>query len=281
MTIAELTTRLRLALLQSVESPALEAELLVGAALGIERGELWRRERDAASAEVVARADSLAARRRLGEPVAYLLGAREFHGRRFALGPGVLIPRPETEHLVDVALRTRPRGRFADVGTGSGAVAITLAAECAELRVVAIELSARAAACAGANARALGVAARVDVVRGDLLAMLPARPCLDGIVANPPYVEPADFDRLDPSLQRFEPRLALSTDEGSAGFRRRLIVESAARLVPGGLLAIEVGAGQAGVAREQLLAAGFGGVAIENDLAGIGRIVSGRRRRDA
>ena len=281
MTVAELTTRLRRALLQSAESPALEAELLVAAALGIERAELWRRERDEAAAAVVAHADALAARRNTGEPVAYLLGAREFHGRRFAVGPGVLIPRPETEHLVEVALRERPRGRFADVGTGSGAVAITLAAECAELRVVAVDLAAGAAACTRANARALGVAARVEVVRGDLLAMLPARPCLDGIVSNPPYVEPADFDRLDPSVQRFEPRLALAPAEGSARFRQRLIAEAAPRLVPGGLLAIEVGAGQAGIARDQLLAADFHGIAIENDLAGIGRIVSGRRRRDA
>jgi release factor glutamine methyltransferase len=281
MTVAELVARLRLALREVVESPALEAELLVGAALAIERGELWRRERDLAGAKLIERADALAARRRLGEPVAYLLGAREFHGRRFAVGPGVLIPRPETEHLVEVALRTRPRGRFADVGTGSGAVAISLASERPELRVLAIDLSSRAVGCARANAVALDVAARVDVVRGDLLEMVPARPCLDGIVSNPPYVEPADFDRLDPSVQRFEPRLALAPTEGSAGFRARLIGQAAARLRPGGLLAIEVGAGQAGSARDQLIAAGFRGVAIENDLAGIGRIVSARIRGDA
>lgn len=281
MTVAELVTRLRLALRASVESPALEAELLVAAALGIERGELWRCERDGAGADVVERADALAARRRLGEPVAYLLGAREFHGRRFAVGPGVLIPRPETEHLVEVALRARPRGRFADVGTGSGAVAIALAGECPELRVLAIDLSPHAVACARANATAHALAARVDVVRGDLLEMLPAHPCLDGIVSNPPYIEPAEFDRLDPTIQRFEPRLALAPSEGSALFRSRLIGQAAARLRTGGLLAIEVGAGQAGVARDQLIAAGFRGLAIENDLAGIGRIVSARLRGDA
>jgi release factor glutamine methyltransferase len=280
-TVAELVSKLRVRLIGSVESPALEAELLVADALGIARGELWRREREIAAADVVQRACTLAARRLRGEPVAYLLRSREFFGRNFAVRPGVLIPRPETEHLVEVVLRVRPRGRFADVGTGSGIVAITLAAECPELHVLAVDLSPHAVACARANAAALEVESRVEIVRGDLLTMVPATPCLDGIVSNPPYIEPADFDRLDPTVQKFEPRLALTPAEGSARFRARLIEAAVARLKPGGLLAFEVGAGQAGTAREQLLAAGFRDVAIENDLAGIGRVVSVRHRLDA
>ena len=180
-----------------------------------------------------------------------------------------------------VALAECTTGLFVDLCTGSGAVGVTLAAERAALRVVAIDLSRHAVACARANAAALGVAERVQVVRGDLLAAFAAAPRLDGVVANPPYVEPADFDRLDPSVQRFEPRLALAPAEGAARFRERLIGEAAARLRAGGLLAIEVGAGQAGVARDQLLAAGFRAVRITNDLAGIGRVVSGRRRLEA
>lgn len=281
MTLGELATRLRERLLRAVDAPALEADLLVAAARGVPRARLRTLDRDAAAPEVVATACRLAARRLAGEPMAYLLGAREFFGRRFAVSPGVLIPRPETEHLVLVALAAKPSGLLADVCTGSGAVGITLAAERPELRVVAIDLSRHAVACARANAAALGVAARVQVVRGDLLAPLAGGPRLDGVVANPPYVEPADFDRLDPSVRKFEPRLALAPAEGAASFRERLIRAAAARLRPGGLLAIEVGAGQAGVARDQLLAAGFRAVRITNDLAGIGRIVSGERRVEA
>ena len=281
MTLGELASKLREQLLPAVESAALESELLVAAASGVPRARLRGVERDAADEAVVAAACRLAARRLLGEPIAYLLGEREFFGRRFAVGPGVLIPRPETEHLVEVALAECTTGLFVDLCTGSGAVGVTLAAERAALRVVAIDLSRHAVACARANAAALGVAERVQVVRGDLLAALAAAPRLDGVVANPPYVEPADFDRLDPSVQRFEPRLALAPAEGAARFRERLIGEAAARLRAGGLLAIEVGAGQAGVARDQLLAAGFRAVRITNDLAGIGRVVSGRRRLEA
>jgi release factor glutamine methyltransferase len=281
MTLAELVAKLRERLLRAVDSPALEAELLVAAARGVPRTQLRRLERDVADEAVVAAACRLAARRLAGEPIAYLRGEREFFGRRFAVAPGVLIPRPETEHLVLVALAAAPSGLFADVCTGSGAVGVTLAAERAALRVVAIDLSRHAVACARANAAALGVAGRLHVVRGDLLSALAAAPRLDGVVANPPYVEPADFDRLDPGVARFEPRLALSPAEGAARFRARLISESAARLRDGGLLAIEVGAGQAGVARDQLLAAGFRDVRITNDLAAIGRVVSGRRRLEA
>jgi len=281
MTLGELASKLREQLLPAVESAALESELLVAAARGVPRARLRGLERDAADEAVVAAACRLAARRLLSEPIAYLLGEREFFGRRFAVGPGVLIPRPETEHLVEVALAECTTGLFVDLCTGSGAVGVTLAAERAALRVVAIDLSRHAVACARANAAALGVAERVQVVRGDLLAALAAAPRLDGVVANPPYVEPADFDRLDPSVQRFEPRLALAPAEGSARFRERLIREAAKRLRAGGLLAVEVGAGQAGVARDQLLAAGFRAVQITNDLARIGRVVSGRRRLEA
>lgn len=281
MTLGELVAKLRERLRSAVDSPALEAELLVAAARGVPRSKLSRLEFGAVDPAVAVAASRLATRRLAGEPIAYLLGEREFFGRRFAVGPGVLIPRPETEHLVEVALAERPAGLFVDLCTGSGAVGVTLAAERAELRVVAIDLSRHAVAYARANAAAHGVAGRVAIVRGDLLSALAAAPRLDGVVANPPYVEPAEFDRLDPTVQCFEPRLALAPSEGSARFRERLIGEAAARLRADGFLAVEVGAGQAGVARDQLLAAGFRAVRITNDLAGIGRVVSGRRRLEA
>lgn len=280
MRIDELIAKVRDRLRGRVDSAALEAELLVAAAVGCERGQLARRAASDAGESAEEAAFDLAARRLRGEPVALLVGAREFFGRRFAVRPGVLVPRPETEHLVEVALAAGPRGTWADVGTGSGAIAVTLALERrGALRCLALDISPHAAECARGNARALAAGGQVDVVRGDLLECVAPRPgVLAGIVANPPYVEPGEWGRLPPEIRLHEPRLALVPGlEGSRGFRRRLIGQAAARLAAGGFLALEVGAGQAGDAREQLLAAGFRGVEIANDLAGIGRVVSGRR----
>jgi release factor glutamine methyltransferase len=262
---------------ETIESPALEAELLLAAALGCERGRLLPRSRERVDDATAAKSLELARRRRLGEPIAYLVGAREFHGRRFLVGPGVLVPRPETELLVDSVLELAPRGLFADVGTGSGCIAVTLAlGRPGELRCVALELDAAAAAVARANVRELGAEASVDVVRGDLLAPLAAEPALDGVVANLPYVEPHEWPLLPPEVQRFEPARALTPASGSAAaLRGRLLEQARLRLKPGGAIALEVGAGQAGVAREQLLAAGFRDVSILDDLAGIGRVVRG------
>jgi release factor glutamine methyltransferase len=294
-TIGELVARLRRELAGRDDSAALEAELLVAAALACERAQLVARWNDVVLPETEAAAAALLARRLRDEPIALILGAREFHGRRFALTPGVLVPRPETEHLVDVALAAidgRERatdartaattGWWADVGTGSGAIAVTLALERPALRVLALDLAPAAVACARQNAAALGATGRVTVVRGDLLAAIAARGALAGIVANPPYVEPLEWPRLSPEVQKFEPVLALTPwVESAASFRARLIAQAGERLADGGFLAIEVGAGQAGTARDQLLDARFRDVAITNDLAGIGRVVSGRLRRAA
>jgi len=277
VTIVGLVASLRERLRGAVESPALEAELLVAKALRCERAELLGRDRSPASDAVVAEALALAERRQRGEPIAWLIGGREFHGRRFQVGPGVLVPRPETEHLVDVALAAAPRGLWADVGTGCGAVGITLLLERrAPLRCLAIDLSPQAIACARRNAIELGADERdLVLVQGDLLSPVAPGPRLDGIVSNPPYVEPHEWPLLPPEIQWFEPQLALTPGcESAAAFRGRLIAQAVERLKPGGFLAIEVGAGQAGVARDQLLAAGLRRVAITNDLAAIGRVVS-------
>lgn len=278
MTLDDLTARLRERLRGRVDSAALEAELLVARAAGLERAQLLARGRDEAAREVVAAACRFAVRRLAGEPVALLLGGKEFWGRRFALRPGVLVPRPDTETLVEAALAVLRRGRVADVGCGSGAIAVTLAAERPELAVVAIDRSPVALECARGNAVAHGVGGRVACVRGDLLGAVAPRPCLDAVVSNPPYVEPLDWPGLPREVQLYEPRLALAPlGESAASLRARLIGQARERLVPGGWLAIEVGAGQAGVARDQLRAAGFTAVTIVNDFASIGRVVHGRR----
>jgi release factor glutamine methyltransferase len=279
MTLDDLVTRLRERLRGEVESPALEAELLVAAAHGVARERLLSIGRESADAAVVQRACSFAVRRLTGEPLALVVGAKEFYGRRFALRSGVLVPRPETEHLVEAALKHVARGLVADVGTGSGALAVTLAAERpADLRLVALDLSPVAIACARANAAEHGVRARVAFVLGDLLTAIAPGPTLAAVVSNPPYVEPLDWPALPREVQKFEPWWALTPGrESAAALRGRLIEQASARLAPDGWIGIEVGAGQAGVARDQLRVAGFRDVTIVNDLASIGRVVHGRK----
>jgi release factor glutamine methyltransferase len=286
MTLEDLVARLRERLRGQVDSPALEAELLVAAAAGRPRERLLVDGGEAASAAVVGAAGAHAVKRLQGMPVALLTGEREFRGRRFVVRPGVLIPRPETEHLVDCALRVLMAERapaspsdapLLDVGTGSGAIAVTLASELPTRHVVALDLSRRALAVARTNRERHGVAGRVHLALSDLLSSLPPRPRFAAIVSNPPYVEPLDWVRLPVDVMKFEPWFALTPgNESAASFRARLIGQAAARLLPRGWLGVEVGAGQAGIARDQFRAAGFVDVAIENDLASIGRVVHGR-----
>ncbi|MBL8842546.1 MAG: peptide chain release factor N(5)-glutamine methyltransferase [Planctomycetes bacterium] len=279
MTLDDLAARLRERLRGQVDSPALEAELLVSAAAGFPRERLIVRGREVASSAVVAQACHLAVRRLAGEPVALLLGARDFFGRTFRVIPGVLVPRPDSETLIEAALAAGVAGRIADVGCGSGILGVTLAAERPAVRtVVALDLSPYALHCTRENAARHGVASRLQLVRSDLLTGLAPAARFDAIVANPPYVEPLDWPGLPSEIVKYEPWFALTPGfESAAAFRARLIAQACERLRPGGWLAIEVGAGQAGVARDQFRAAGLRDVAIHNDLGSIGRIVSGRQ----
>ena len=279
MTLTELVARLRERLRGQVDSPALEAELLVAAAAMLPRDRLLVDGSRAADPAAVARACSFAVRRLAGMPLALVTGAREFYGRRFVVRPGVLVPRPETEHLVEAALGAGIDGTLADLGTGSGALAVTLAAERSALRcVVALDISIRALAIARENATAHGVIDRVALVQSDSFGAIAPGARFDAIVSNPPYVEPLDWAALPADVMKFEPWFALTPgNESAAAFRGRLIEQSRARLKPDGWLGLEVGAGQAGVARDQFRAAGFRAVTIVNDLASIGRVVHGRR----
>lgn len=285
MTLDDLVARLRERLRGQVDSPALEAELLVAAAGGFPRERLLVEGGGAAAGPIVARACTLAARRLEGLPLSLLTGEREFYGRAFQVRAGVLIPRPETEHLLEAALASLPRSGplaaapLADLGTGSGVLAVTLAAERPARRVVALDISRRALAIARGNAQRHGVGNRVAFVASDLFAALAPSPRFAAIVSNPPYVEPADWARLPLDVMKHEPWFALTPgNESVAAFRGRLIEQAKLRLLPGGWLGIEVGAGQAGVARDQFRAAGFAAVEIVNDLASIGRVVHGRWR---
>jgi release factor glutamine methyltransferase len=255
-----------------------DAEWLLAHAGGVDRRALYvDPDRIPAEAEV-RRYRDLLARRARQEPLQYLLGFEDFHGLRLRVTPDVLIPRPETEALVDWAIALLPVGvprLVADVGTGSGAVACALAVAAPAVTVVAIDSSLAALEVARDNALALG--ARVRVVAGDLLGPLPARPpVLDMIVANPPYLPTAIIPSLPREVAEFEPRVAL--DGGSDGTRtlRRLIIGARAVLKPGGWLVLEIGEDQGGALASLMAAEGFTGIAARRDFRDAERYVAGR-----
>jgi release factor glutamine methyltransferase len=286
---------------RGLPTPRLDAEVLIAAALGIPRVQLYVQfERPLTAAELGAIRESVR-RRQAGEPVAYVVGKKEFFGLDFAVDGRVLVPRPDTETLVDEALALlppaphptegygtegeRPEGerladapppaRIADVGTGSGAIAVTLAKRLGPAAAVfAVDVSSAALDVARANAARHGVA--VTFLEGDLAApLLPLAP-FDLVVANLPYVPAADLAALAPEV-RSEPPLAL--DGGADGLElvRRLVVAAPTLLGPGGALALEVGAGQAAAVVDLCRAAGLGEIRLRRDLGAVDRVVSARR----
>jgi release factor glutamine methyltransferase len=243
----------------------LDAELLLAEVLGTTREELYRRAPELTPAERE-RFAALAARRRAGEPVAYLLGRKGFRWLELAVDRRVLVPRPETEGLVEAALGL-PRGaRVVDVGTGSGAVALALKHERPDFDVVGSDVSADALAVARANGARLGL--DVEWVQADLLDGRR----FDAVVSNPPYVE--DGAELPVDVAGYEPALALRGGPDGLDVIRRL-VPAASAAAP--FLALEVGAGQADAVRSLCRDGGFAEVDVRPDLAGIERIVVARR----
>lgn len=229
-------------------------------------------ERPLTPAELAA-CRELIARRGRREPVAYLTGERAFRRLRLRVGPGVLVPRPETETLVEWALEMLPPGAAVlDWGTGSGAIGIALATEGDGLRVTAVDCSAEALALAGSNAAAAG--ADVELVRSDGFAELPGR-VFDAVVANPPYLSEADLAGAPPELA-FEPRQALVSGPTGLEAIAAIVRDAPAHLVPGGWLLVEVGAGQAPAVAAMLRDAGAREASARDDLAGIARAVGGR-----
>lgn len=261
-------------------SARLDADLLVAHALDVKRIALYLDlERPLVDAEL-ARIRKLVERRRAREPIAYILGEREFYGRRFEVTPDVLIPRPDTETLVDEALAIlragAPEGRVLDLCTGSGAIALSLAAELPERRVVATDLSEPALAVAARNAAQLGVADRVELRAGDLFAALPTGERFAMITANPPYVGADELPTLAADVRDYEPHLALDAGSDPLVFYRRIAREAPVSLAPGASLLVEVGYTQAGDVAALLRAAGLSDVRTRKDLAGIERVVIGR-----
>jgi release factor glutamine methyltransferase len=253
------------------DTPRLDAELLLAEAMGVDRAAIVSDPGRELTPEQARRFQAYAMRRAQREPVAYILGAKGFRTIDLLVDSRVLIPRPETEHLVEAALELPPGARVADVGTGSGAVALALKAERPDLEVLATDASSEALAVARANVQRLGL--DVELLEGDLLE--PVEGPLDAVLSNPPYVADADRGTLAPDITRHEPELALYAGEDGLSLIRRLAPQAAAS--GAALLALEVGFGQADAVAEIVRAAGFADTRAATDLAGIERVVVGRR----
>jgi release factor glutamine methyltransferase len=262
-------------------SPRLDAELLLMHGLKIDRLQLCAHpEREIPEEEAAAFAKRVE-RRSLGEPVAYIIGEKEFWSLRFEVGREVLIPRPETECLIEELLRFyRPPGdglRILDIGTGSGAIGVVLARELPAARVGATDISVAALSVARRNALTHGVADRMDFFEGDLLAAISGN--FDIICSNPPYIPDVQYGLLPAGIRDFEPREALIAGPDGLDFYRRIIREGAHRLKAGGRIFLEIGEGQ----KEQVEAlfreeVGYRDVDCRKDYGGTDRVVLARKR---
>ncbi|HLA19167.1 MAG TPA: peptide chain release factor N(5)-glutamine methyltransferase [Dehalococcoidia bacterium] len=273
------------------EEAALEAELLLAHALGTDRTHIYQRLPDDLPPAAAAAFEALLRRRLAHEPVPYITGRKEFYGLEFEVTPAAIIPRPETETLIELVLGfTGERGlatpRIADVGVGCGAIAVTLAVSLPQAEVIAVDISAEALALARRNAERHGVAARIDFREGDLLTPLAAHPepkpgvsrdssrTVDVIAANLPYVRTADFEAGPPEIREHEPRLGLDGGPDGLDLIRRLLRDAPSYLEAGGALFAEIGEEQGEAARA--LAVGCfprAQIEIKQDLSGLDRVL--------
>ncbi len=283
--LAEATVALATA---GAASPRLDAELLLTTVLNLDRAALYTRGGEVLSKTSIERIRGLLQRRLQREPVQYIVGRQEFWSLDFVVTPNVLIPRPETELLVELVLglsvpqmglpvskgEAQRSLRICDVGTGSGCIAVALAHELPTASLWALDLSMRALAVAELNAQRLGLAGRIRFLRSDLLAGVSTQR-FDIIVSNPPYLSATDQTDLQPELT-FEPRVALYGGADGVEIIRRLLATAPENLVAGGWLLMEIGATQAATVAGLARAAGFSEVSIRSDYAGLPRVLMAR-----
>ena len=260
---------------KGIESARLEADVLLSAALGVRRIDLYVRHDQMVDEAGRGRFREMVRKRQDGAPTAHIVGKKEFYSLDFAVTGATLIPRPDTELLVDEAIKIakgQPELLIADIGTGSGCVALAIASRLPKAKLVAIDISPEALTVARENAARLNLAGRVEFRLGDLLTPLGnMRP--DLIVSNPPYIPSQDIASLEAGVRDHEPRLAL--DGGADGFRiiERLALGAQGALAPGGTLAFEIGAGQEAGARQLLERLGFVVEKVLKDGGGHPRVV--------
>jgi len=259
-----------------VENAMLDAEILMAEAAGVSRAQVLS-DSVALSPRAVARFGEYVTRRAAREPLAYIVGRKEFFALDFAVTPAVLIPRPETETLVGPALEYlagRPQTLVLDLGTGSGAIAIAIAANAPAATIVATDVSKESLEVARRNAARLGAARRIEFRNGDVWGALSgAQRRFDLVISNPPYVEDGALDALTPEIRDFEPRLALAGGPDGLDFYRRILTGVPDFIRPGGQLLLEIGAGQAARVIRMCREAGCSAVVAIRDLAGIERVV--------
>jgi release factor glutamine methyltransferase len=261
----------------------LDAELLLARALGCTRIRLYVDWNKTLEPRELASLRELVARRRKGEPAAYILGEREFWSLTFKVDRRVLIPRPETEHVVEAVLdfvagKALTQPRIADIGTGSGNIACALAKSLPTATILASDVSREAVDVAEENARSLGFTGRIECVQGDLIEPLRTRGAFDVLVSNPPYVTPDEWREISESIRAYEPAVALC-DRAPDGLDtvRRLLREAPAVLAQPGAVIFEIGGGQGAGAEQAARAAGYADVTVRKDLAGRPRVVVAAR----
>ncbi len=259
-----------------VPTPRLDAEVLMSMVMRANRAALYARLQDEVARDVEARFLAAVDRRRRREPVAYITGVREFRSLPIAVTPAVLVPRPETELLVEVVcdlMAREPRPSVCEIGAGSGCVSVAVARALPPARVLAVDVSRAALAVARRNAVANEVEGRVSILCSDMFTGVAARERFDVVVSNPPYV--AVGDPVPPELA-WEPGEALTAGADGLQMIRRLVAGAPAHLRDGGWLVMEIGYGQEGAVRRLAVAGGFDAVSIRPDLAGIPRVMVGR-----
>jgi release factor glutamine methyltransferase len=261
-------------------SPDLDAKLLVGAALGLDVSGLVLRENDDADTVGAGFAEAHAQKRLAGMPVGRILGEREFYGRRFLLNPATLEPRPDTETLIEAVLdRSGPEAdlTICDIGTGTGAIAVTLLAELPRSRMVAVDLSEEALGCALRNAELHGASDRLLAVRADYTSALRPDGSFDWVVSNPPYIRTAVLRELSREVIHHDPKLALDGGEDGLTAYVRIVADAVHLLRSGGGIALEIGFDQGEDVKKQLRHHGFGAIEIIRDLSGNDRVAVARK----
>jgi release factor glutamine methyltransferase len=273
--------------LQAADTPSatLAAELLLMHVLGRDRAYLYTNPEFELAPETAGLYFELVAERATGKPTQYITGHQEFWGLDFEVTPDVLIPRPDTEHLVETALELARVGlsqetvrplRIVDVGTGSGCIALALASELPDALILGIDISRAALNVARRNALRLGLSDRVCFVQSDLLTCLRAAAALDLVVSNPPYVGADELDRVQREVREFEPRIAWGGAGRGDEIYAKLFAQAHEVLRPQGNVVVEVGYNQAGIVAN-MLGTGWIGVGVRPDLAGIPRVVMAQK----
>jgi release factor glutamine methyltransferase len=268
---------------RGIESPRLNAELLLARVLGMQRLDLYTRFDKPLIDDELARYKSLFLRRLKREPLQYILGYVDFYGRRFQVKPGVLIPRPETEHIIEATIdllkeREIPSQRIIDIGTGSGCIAITLTAEIPTATVTAVDISDDAVYLAGVNAENYSVHDRINIRKLNILdpfVAIPDAGTYDVIVSNPPYISYSEWEKLPDEIKVHEPKVALTDGGDGLAYIRRLSELAPDVLKKGGWLICEIGYDQFDSVEKIFTSAGLHEIRYWKDLNGIRRIIGG------